>query len=194
MTTSLAASTAEDQSPAYARALRQRIGWICHLVRWLSVFYAGWIFWLIGWFWSDGERVRRAYAFKTKLVLTEPEAWQRAIGYGLNMIDWLLVVAAIFAVWQLMGEYLKGQIFQPAPSLWLRRIGTFGLAAMAVDILLRPVLSAVMSLHMPQGARFIAIDFQPNDLLNTLFLMAFIALAHIFKSAAELADEHAQII
>ena len=185
---------AEDLPPAYIEALRKRIGWICQLVRWLSVFYAGWIFWLIGWFWSDGERVRRAYAFKTKLTLTEPEFWQRAIGYGLNIIDWLLVVAAIYAVWQLMGEYLKGRIFQPGPSLWLRRIGTFGLAAMAVDILFRPILSGVMSLHMPQGARFIAIEFQPNDLLNIMFLLAFVALAHIFKSAAELADDHAQIV
>ena len=138
--------------------------------------------------------MRRTYGFITGLPLTEPLAWQRAAGYGINALDWLLVVAAIFAVWQLMGEYLRGRIFCPAAAIWMRRIGIFGSAAMVLDILCRPLTSAIMSLHMPEGARFIAVTVQPNDLLILLFLLAFVALAHIFKSAAELAEDHAQIV
>lgn len=185
---------ADQQSPLYVRELRRRIGWICHLVRWLSAFYAIWILWLLGRFWSDGDMVRRVFAFRTKLPLTEPEGWQRMLGFWTSILDWLLVVAAIYAVWRLMAEYLEGRIFHPGAAFWLRRVGSFGVAALVVDILLRPLQSGLMSLHMPEGARFIAIDFMPNDLLNLLFLMAFIALAHIFKSAAELADDHAGIV
>lgn len=191
---SLGHAGAEDIRPAYVVELRKRIGWICHVVRWASVFYALWVFWLIGRFWSDADFVRRVYAFRTKLPLTEPELWQRAIGFLLTAFDWLFVVAAIYAVWRLMGEYLEGRIFNATAALWLRRIGFFGLIALVIDIALRPVLSGIMSLHLPAGARFIALDFTPNDLLNTLFLLAFVALAHIFKSAAELAEDHASIV
>ena len=181
-------------SPSYVEALRRRIGWICQIVRFASMLYAGWVLFLIAQFWLDGDRVRRAHSYLTKMQLTEPQAWQRAIGFSLQFVDWLCVVAAIYAVWRLMGTYLEGRIFTPEAADWLRRVGLFGLGAMALDIALRPVVTAISSLHMPEGMRFVAIHFQPNDLLNTLFLLAFIALAHIFKSAAELADDHAQII
>lgn len=180
--------------PAYVIALRGRIGWICQLVRYASVAYAAWVLALIAMFWMDGDKVRRLHSFLTKAQLTEAPPLNRALGFALGFIDWLFVAAAVYAVWRLMGEYLKGRIFEPAAATWLRRIGTFGLGAMAVDIALRPLMTAVSSLHMPEGMRFIAIHFQPNDLLNVLFLSAFIALAHIFKSAAELADDHAQIV
>lgn len=178
----------------YVQELRRRIGWICHIVRWASVFYAGWVLWLIGRYWSDGDLVRRVYAFRTNLPLTEPELWQRMIGLALQSLDWLLVALAIYAVWRMMGEYLNGRIFDKSAAFWMRRIGVFGLLAIAVDILLRPLLSGIMSLHMPEGARFIAMEVNPNDLLNTLFLLAIVALAHIFTSAADLADDHASIV
>lgn len=184
----------EMRQQAYVPVLRQKIGWLCQVVRWASCFYAAWVFWLIGRFWSDAEMVRRVYAFQTQMPLTEPQGWQRALGYGVNAVIWLVVVAAIFAVWQLMGEYLKGRIFEPSAAIWMRRIGSFGLLAMALDVITRPLLSGLMSLHMPQGARFISLSFQPHDLLIVLFLLAFVALAHIFKTAAELAVDHAQII
>lgn len=187
--------TAETAArPAYVEALRGRIGWICQLVRYASVAYAGWILVLLVMFWADAATVVRVHSFWARMPLTEPHGWQRLLGFLLSFVDWLLIAAAIHAVWRLMGEYLKGHIFAPEAAIWLRRIGTFGLGALALDILLRPVMTALSSMHMPDGMRFVAIHFQPNDLLNVLFLTAFIALAHIFKSAAELADEHAQIV
>jgi len=40
----------------------------------------------------------------------------------------------------------------------------------------------------------VAVFFNPSDLLNVLFLTGFLALAHIFTVAAEIADEHSQIV
>jgi hypothetical protein len=51
-----------------------------------------------------------------------------------------------------------------------------------------------VTLHLPPGQRHVAISFQPNDLVLVLFLCGFIALAHIYKAAAEIADDNAQFV
>lgn len=163
-------------------------------MRYAALAYALWVLSLLVMFWSDAAFVARVHSFWAKMPLTEASVWQRVAGFALSFVDWLLLAAAVCAVWELMGAYLEGRIFSPDAAKWLRRIGLFGLAALALDIVLRPVMTAISSMHMPEGMRVVALHFQPNDLLNTLFLLAFVALGHIFKSAADLADDHAQIV
>jgi hypothetical protein len=181
--------------PAYASQLRRQIGWICHVVRWAAVGYALWVLWMVVLFWSDAGLVMRVFQHRTLgMALTEPSLMQRMSGLAVSFANWLLMAAAVYAVWRLMAEYLAGRIFQPAAAVWLRRIGLFGLAALIFDIVARPLTAMIVSAHMPDGQRFTNIFFQPPDLLNAMFLLAFVALAQIFKSAAELADDHARIV
>lgn len=196
MTSASPARRADDHlGSGYATQLRRRIGWICQTVRYAALAYAGWVLFMVVRFWADGELVRRIFQHRLNGIdLGEVAAWQRFAGLCISMADWALVVAAVYAVWRMMGEYLAGRIFSSDAAIWLGRIGLFGLAALAFDIAARPLTSLVVTAHLPAGGKYFSIFFQPNDLLNAMFLLAFVALAHIFKSASALADDHAQIV
>ena len=51
-----------------------------------------------------------------------------------------------------------------------------------------------MTIHLPPGSRHIGLYFQPNDLLNLMFLGGLFALAQVFKVAAEIAEDNAAIV
>jgi hypothetical protein len=51
-----------------------------------------------------------------------------------------------------------------------------------------------MTLHLQPDARTYAMPINPNDLVFMLFFCSLIALAHIYKTAADIADDAAQIL
>ena len=174
--------------------LRQRIGWLCQLLRWAAATYALWILAAVGFYWSDPDRVRRHWSLWLRIDVPEPAAWQLALGFAVHFAIWLPAAAACYAVWRLFSGYLAGRIFTADATVWLRRIGVFGLVAQFADMLARPVVSMIVTANMPTGSRIVSVFANPPDLLNVLFLTGFVALAHIFRAAVELADEHAQIV
>ncbi len=116
------------------------------------------------------------------------------MGFSVSLVIWMLAAAACYGVWRLFSGFLAGRIFTKDASLWLRRIGLFGLAAAVADVAARPLTTMVMTLHQPPDARTYAMPVNPNDLVFMLFFCSLIALAHIYKTAAEIADDAAQIL
>ncbi|MER2606619.1 MAG: DUF2975 domain-containing protein [Siculibacillus sp.] len=181
------------ESPAVA-ALRARIGRLCRALRLAAPLYAVWVFVLLAMHWSNPDDVTRAYSHWLKADLIEVPALQRALGFLIHMIPWALIVATCVNLWLLFSGFLAGRVFTVDAALNLRRLSLFGLAAEVADMATRPLLSMVTTLHMPPGGRHIGFFLQPNDLLNLMFLGGLLALAHVFKVAAEIADEHAAIV
>lgn len=184
-----AASDANGQE-----ALRARIGWICHAIRVAALAYAAWIFVVLIVFWSSDARVADHFGRLSSVTVAGTDAAQRLGGFAIGFVVWLMIAAACFSLWRLFGLYLAGRIFTTDSALWLRRIGLFGLGALIVDVGARPLVSAIVSAHLPPGHRFVTVYFLPNDLLNGLFLVSLLALAHIFKTAAAIADDNRQIV
>lgn len=181
-------------TPTPEAALRARIGWLCQLLRVAAVVYAAWVFLLLVLHWSNAEDVTRIYSHWLKATLTEVPATQRAGGFLVQMIGWVLLAMACINLWRLFSGFLAGRVFTLDTALTLRRLSLFGLAAQAVDMLARPLLSILVSLHMPPGQRHIGLFFQTADLLNLLFLGGLLALAQVFKVAAEIAEDNAAIV
>jgi hypothetical protein len=88
---------------------------------------------------------------------------------------------------------LAGRVFTVDAALWLRRTGMAGVAAVCVDVLARPTMLSILAgefvLRSPRGFLL-----YPQDLLHLIFAAFVLALAHIFKAAAEMAEDHAQIV
>jgi hypothetical protein len=175
-------------------ALRRRIGWLCQFVRWGAIAYAAWVLAGIASYWSDPPRVARHWSAWLHADVPAPEPWQQAVGFAIHFALWVAVAAAVWSVWRLFSSYLDGSVFTADAATWLRRVGLFGLAAQLGDMLARPLVSAVVTASQPAGARLASVFAQPPDLLNFVFLLGFLALAHIFKAAAEIAEDHAQIV
>jgi hypothetical protein len=153
-----------------------------------------WVLYQISRYWLSKEQVVRSYANYWRIDITGVEDWQRASAFALHFGLWLLAAAAAYCVWRLTSAYLEGRIFTLDATAWLRRTGLFGLVAVFLDFLTRPLLAMLLTAHMPVGHRAVAIAFQPQDLLNILFLTSFVAIAHIFHTASAIADEHSQIV
>jgi hypothetical protein len=175
-------------------ALRQRIGWLCQALRFAAPAYALWVFVLLVRHWANAEEVTRAYSHLLRADLGEVPTTARLGGFCLHMIPWGLTAVACFQLWRLFSGFLAGRVFTLDAALTLRCLALAGLGAMATDMVVRPLLSIVVTLHMPPGGRHVGFFFQPNDLLNLMFLFGLFALAQVFKVAAEIAEDHAAIV
>ena len=174
--------------------LRRRIGWLCQAMRLAALAYAAWVLAAILWYWSSEDLVLRYFRSVLQVDLTAISAGRRLAGFAVHFGLWLMAAAACLSTWQLFTLYLRGEIFTLAAARWLRRIGVFGLASELGDIVSRPLVSLIVSADEAPGRHMVAVFFNPSDLLNVLFLTGFLALAHIFTVAAEIADEHSQIV
>lgn len=183
------------EPPALA-ALRGKIGWICQGVRIAAVAYAIWILYVLATHWSSVEAIEKIHGRMFNKDLSGVESWQQAAAFGVSFVIWLFAAGACYSAWRLFSAYLAGNIFTLDAALWLRRLAFYGVIAQVLDILTRPVISVILTWHFPpdQKLRIVNVFFLPNDLVVLLLLFGLFALAHIQKTAAEIAGEHAQIV
>jgi hypothetical protein len=178
------------------RVLREKIGWICQGARYAAIAYALWVIFLQATYWSDPSAINAGYGRLLQKDLSEIGPWQQACAFGVNLVIWLFVAYASYSAWRLFSFYLEGEIFSLVAAKWLRRLAIFGIAAQALAILTRPLVSVILTLHFPAGARqrIVNIFLQPDDLAILLLLFVLLTLAHIQKTAAEIADDHAKFV
>jgi len=183
-------------TPAAPPALRGKIEWICQSVRFAALGYALWTLYINVSFWGDLDAIKNVYGRFLQRDLSGLEPWQQAAAFGLHFFIWLLAAYACYCAWRLFSAYLQGDIFSPRSVLWLRRLALWGLAAQLLGIVVRPLVSVIMTMHFPadQKLRIVNVFAQPEDLSTLLLLFGLLALAHIQKTAAEIADDHARIV
>jgi hypothetical protein len=175
--------------------LRQKIGWLCHLIRWLIV---AWLAWSL-------------YNIMSPLIFAGPAAaavewgkyWSLAdgsitvgevlINRGLALVSWAAAVVMGVAVWKLMSGYLTGDILSANAAGRLRQVGLTGLVAAAVDIIVRPLMLGVMSSDILKQIPLM--DWvEPRDLLYFVIALFVLSLGHIQGTAAIISDEHKQFV
>jgi Protein of unknown function (DUF2975) len=181
-------------NPLKVQALQKRIGWLCHVCRTLAAGYAAWTLWLVISFWQNVPLVERRFAALAGVDAVPLSGGARFAGFSISFLSWLLVAMTCWTAWQLFTLYLQGRIFTVRSSGLLRRVTLFGIAAVLFDIVMRPALVWLVTGSVPAYSKASYYYFAPNDLALLIFLIALFAVAHIFKVAAELADENAQIL
>lgn len=188
-----ALSLAPSPSPQVA-TLRARIGTLCHALRLAGPAYAGWVLFTLVTHWSDAAGVAHGWGLFLKTDLGEIPAGQRAAGFAIHFVVWIFVALACLNLWMLFTAFLKGRVFTTEAAGHLRCMAVFGLAAEVADMVSRPLISMIVTAHMPAGSRMVSVFFQPPDLLNVMFLVGFLALGIVFEAAAEIAEDHAAIV
>ena len=103
---------------------------------------------------------------------------------------------AVQGLSQSSGTYLAGRVFTRDAALWLRRTGLAGISAVIVSVLVRVVIASILvGQFVPISPSYgYYIYLLPQDLLHAIFAVFVFALAHIFKAAAEMAEDQAQIV
>ncbi|MBI1868609.1 MAG: DUF2975 domain-containing protein [Methylocystis sp.] len=179
---------------AQLSALRARIGWICHLLRLLVVGYVLWLFGVLLYYWTDRAWIERQFSDALKLDISGASQTQFGAALAFNLFVWVLLAVMCFCLWRVLGLYLEGRIFTVEAALWLRRAGMLGLATTIADFASRSLIIMTLEAHLPSTAGYHHGFISSSDPLHLIFALLVIAFAHIFKTAAEIAGEHAQFV
>jgi hypothetical protein len=104
-----------------------------------------------------------------------------------------LAYGLVRAAWCLRGM-ARGEVFDRSTVRHLRgfAVGVF-LSAVA-GVLVGPATSALLAWTAPAGARSISLQLDSQPLLMLLFAGIVWQVSHVMTRAAELAEEHAQIV
>ena len=191
---SVAASPEEKIEDTRQNALRAKIALVCHLVRWLTGGYLLFVAWGLYDHWSDGDRVQRVFKSFYKLDISGAAPWQWRAAEAVSALDWIVLAILCWHVWRLFGRYLQGEIFTAESASLLKRIGVLGLFTVAFDFAMRPVTVMLMGAHLTDSSSARHAFVRTEDVLYVVISLVLVALGMIYRSAAELADENAQIV
>ena len=173
--------------------LRARIAWICQALRLAAVIWVVWDLVFVVLHWSDKAAVLQSYERVFSSTLTVSTA-RYAVAFAVVMVSMAVIFVIAFCIWRLAGTYLAGRVFTVDAALWLRRGGIAGLAGIIISVIARVVVASILTGRWvpmsPLGFFYIL----PQDVLHLTFVIFVLALAHIFKAAAEMADDQAQIV
>jgi len=174
--------------------LRTRIGWICHALRIAAVLWITWNLAFVVYYWSDKAQILQNYGLLFSADLGDVSAARYAAAFAAVMVSLAVGAVVVVCIWRLAGTYLAGRVFTVDAALWLRRTGLAGISAVIVSVLVRVVIASILVGQFvpisPRGYYYLL----PQDLLHAIFAVFVFALAHIFKAAAEMAEDQAQIV
>ena len=175
------------------RALTRRIALLCHAIRWSALLWAVWATAMTLVVFASPDRVAEHYGRFLKVDLTNlPTS-----GYGLALLiivaDLALAWLVVVFVWRLFGHYLRADIFSHAAVDEMWRCGWAGVAAVVGDIIARPVLAYALTQHLGSSQRH-HFWTAPDDLLHLMLALFVVALAFIFRTGVEIADDNRQIV
>lgn len=192
----VSSAEAPGAGPMSQAGLRVRIGRLCHLIRAAAVLWAGWTLLVTIRGWSDSAKLLTDVGHVFQVDLSGVADAQYISSFIIDLGSWTAVAAVSYCIWRLFGSYLQGRIFTVDAAVWMQRIGIAGIVAVLTALVDRRMVWLILTSHanLPLSTRLSVHLLVPNDLLEVLFCLFVIALARVFKVAAEMADDHARIV
>jgi len=176
-----------------SRALHHRVAPLCHAIRWSAVAWGLWVTSAGLMLYASPNRVTDHYGRALKVDLGHLPASGYLMALTIIVLDLALAWLVVVFVWRLFGRYLRGEIFSHGAVAEMWRGGWSAVAAVAADIVARPLLAYVLTLHLDESQRH-HFWTTPNDLLHLLMALFIVALAHIFRTGVEIANDNRQIV
>ena len=174
-------------------ALRRRVAPLCHAIRLSALVWIVWASAVTLSVFASPIRVAEHYGQFLKVDLTTLPTWGYVTALTIILVDLAIAWLVVVFIWRLFGHYLRGEIFSPAAVNEMWWGGWAGVAAVAADIVARPLVAYALTQHLSGGPRP-QFWTNPSDLLLLMLALFIVALAHIFKAGVEIADDNRQII
>jgi Protein of unknown function (DUF2975) len=174
--------------------LRARISWICHALRIAAVVWIGWVMVLTFVAWSDKANILQNYGRLFSADLSDVSAARYATAIVVVILSVAAAVPVVICIWRLASTYLAGSVFTVDAALWLRRTAIVGIFAIVFSVIARVVVASILTSRLVPLSSLGYLYVLPQDVLHLIFAFFVLALAHIFKAAAEMADDQAQIV
>ena len=177
-----------SQTPAL-RKLRR----LAHLLRAVSAGYACWVLWGILTWWLDAEKVQRNFSSYLGRDLSAMAASQRYGALALDLLAWLLLVAAVVYCWKFLRCLsVPHRLREAAKHISL--CAWYAIACETFTELSRPVQSFLVTSHLSNYEQVWQWRFQQFDLLAVLFCLVLLMFAYAFTWTMELAEENRSFV
>src|SRR6516165_9560819 len=118
---------------------------VCQLARLVA---AAWIMWAlvrVTVIWSDEDTILRVYGRIAGHALEPISGLQQAAGYAAILAVLAAAAVVVVKLWQLFGHYIAGRIFDRRAVSAFRVLAWSAVAAFSADIVMRPVVFAIVS-------------------------------------------------
>jgi hypothetical protein len=175
------------------RALTRRMSYLCHAIRWSALLWAVSATAMISMIFASPDRVAEYYGRFFKVDLSNLPTSGYALALLIVVLDASLVWLVVVFIWRLFGHYVRTDIFSHAAVNEMWRCGWTGVAAVVVDITARPALAYALTQHLSGNQHHYFWTF-PDDLLHLMLALFVVALAFIFRTGVEIADDNRQIV
>lgn len=113
------------------------------------------------------------------------------------MVAQLSFALAFWALWNVLAlfrSYRHGAVFTAAAGRRLRRLGIAFCAFPLVQALVSGLMSLLFTLNNPPGERHLAVSLEGSHLIIGVAGALFIVVGWVMTEAAQIADDHRQIV
>lgn len=186
--------TATQQGAAADQAAAtQRIGMMCHIIRAAAVIWFAWAAIRSISHWVTLGALKNSWGRYLNADLSALPFSHHMAAFAITLANLTIAAFVLVFIWRLFGHYLRGSIFSLESVAQMRALGWTGVAAVAADLIARPLIKAVLTAHLPNPPPF-AVWAEPNDMLHLVMALFIVALAHVFKTGVEIAEDNRQFI
>ncbi len=168
---------------------------LCHAIRLAVVVLLAWRLWLIAYHSLDTDGIVMEMKNWAQIDISGVTDLQI---YGLCLLNiiikWGLQVGIYASLFQLFTGFIRGDVFAPETGIRLRRAGLFCMAYIVAAPLRSFLAMALLTAHLPEGTHWTLPTLYPGPLYDFILGATGVVLGQVFKVAAELARENAEII
>lgn len=173
--------------------LRRRIGAMCHIIRAAAVIWFAWTATQSISHWLTLDAVKNTWGRYLSVDLSALPFSHHMTAFAITLANLTIAAFVVVCLWRLFSHYLRGSIFSLEAVMQMRALGWTGVAAIAADLVARPLIKAILTAHLSDSPRF-AVWAEPNDMLHLVMALFIVALAHVFKTGVEIAEDNRQFI
>jgi len=172
-----------DKSPLSAPVMMA-----CQLTRLVVVAWFIWVFVVYTMVWSDKQEILRDLGAMSGHTLERISGLQQTASYLVCLVNILILGVFAVKVWQLIGYYIAGHIFDRPTVSTFRTVAHLAIIMYVIDLIGRLVVFAIVS----NGG--FAFWFTFFDVMHAAWALCLVLLAEVFSAGAAIAEEHSQIV
>ena len=107
-----------------------------------------------------------------------------------DLVQLGVLLAALYRLWQVFGEYMHARIFGAHALACLRGFSRWMLVAACISPIYGAVLSVIATWENGPGKREINLQFGSDDYMMLLFGLVVLAISSVMAEAARLAEDN----
>lgn len=148
-------------------------------------------FWLLA---SDGNLLMRMGGLESRTLLAPLASWQRVAGALFSGAALLPLLIGLGCARRCFLRFGRGQVFSGGAVADLQRFAFWIVVAAAASLINSVLMSVLLTLHNPPGARMLAIGISTDQVLILFFAAVVWLMAAIIGQGQAIADENAAFV